>query len=293
MRVTFSMTYQKMILNLNRKAEDADRLSSMIASGKLLSKPEEDPLAWAQSMDLKQGLREVETFQKNVDFAVNWTQATVDTLTAVSDLLDEAIKIGLAGKTSVDDQTLKVDTIETVTQQVRDLANTQYQDCYLFSGSKLTTAPFDGSSAYQGDTSDFEVRVGKNNLQAINLNGQSVFIQDAADPVGTNIMNQLSALKTALEGGDPAAIQTATTALQNAQKHVREQSSMAGLRSAYFGDQKSSLGSLKLNGANQLSELEDANMAEAITQLQQNQTSLEAALQVTAMLKDLSLAKYL
>ena len=40
MRVTVSMTYQKMILNLNRKTEDTARLANMIATGKRIAKPQ-------------------------------------------------------------------------------------------------------------------------------------------------------------------------------------------------------------------------------------------------------------
>jgi len=66
----------------------------MIASGKRISKPQEDPQAWSQAMDLKQGLRETDAFQKNVDFAISWNQITVNALNGFSDLLDQAIQVG-------------------------------------------------------------------------------------------------------------------------------------------------------------------------------------------------------
>ena len=142
MRVTVSMTYQNMILNLNRKTEDADRLASMIASGKRISKPQEDPRAWSQAMDLKQGLRELDTFQKNVDFAMSWNETTVNALTTFSDFLDQAIQVGRSAINNSEDRAIQIDTIDLISQQALDLANTQYQDLYIFSGSSLSTAPF-------------------------------------------------------------------------------------------------------------------------------------------------------
>jgi flagellar hook-associated protein 3 FlgL len=294
MRVTVSMTYQKMILNLNRKAEDADRLSTMIASNKRISKPQEDPQAWSQAMGLKQGLRELDAYQKNVDFAIAWNQTTVNALNSFSGLLDQAIQVATAAIGNSEDRATQINTIDNISQQALALANTQYQDLYVFSGRKLSTAPFDATTLdYQGDTQDFEVRAGKNDLQAININGQSAFIQDASDPDGSNILKRLAALKAALQSEDMTEVRNQTVALESAQKYIRAENSLAGLRLSSLNDQKSSLKTLKLNDTNQLSQLEDTNMAEAITQLQQNQTALQAALQVTSMLKDLNLANYL
>ena len=294
MRVTLATTYQNMILNLNQKTEDADRLSNMIASGKRISTPQEDPQAWSQAMDLKQGLREIGAFQKNVDFATTWNQTTVNALSSFSNLLDQAIKTGTDAINNSEDRTSQIQTIDQISRQALDLANTQYQGLYIFSGRSLSTASFDATTLdYQGDTNDFEVRVGKNNLQAININGQSAFIQDPSDPDGSNILKRLAALKDALQSGDMTEVQNQTTALQSAQEYVGAQNSLAGLRLSYLDGQKSSLTTLNLNNTNQLSALEDTNSAEAITQMQQNQTALQAAYQVTGMLKDLSLVNYL
>jgi len=104
------------------------------------------------------------------------------------------------------------------------------------------------------------------------LNGQEVFITDA----GSNILDELGALKKALEDEDMTEVQNHTTALEGAQEHIRAKNSLAALRLSYLDGQKSALGTQELNNTNQLSELEKANTAEAIIQLQQNQTALQA-----------------
>jgi flagellar hook-associated protein 3 FlgL len=294
MRVTVSMTYQNMLLNLNRKAEDTDRLTNIIATGKRISKPQEDPRAWSQTMNLKQGLRELDAFQKNVGFAIAWNQTTVNALKGFSDLLDQAIQVGTEAINNSEDRETQIKTIDLISQQALDFANTQYQGLYVFSGRSLSTAPFDATTLdYQGDTQDFEVRAGKNNRQAINIDGQSAFIQDASDPEGSNILKRLAALKEALQSEDMTEVQNQTSALESARDHITVKNSLAASRLCYFDDQASSLKTLKLNDTNQLSEVEDANTAEAIIQMKQNQTALQAALQVTAMLDDLSLVKFL
>jgi len=295
MRVTTFMTYQRMTLNLNAKTEDAARLANMIATGKRISKPQEDPRAWSQAMDLRQGLRELETFQKNLDFAVAWNETTVNTLNSFSDLLDEAIQTGISAINNSEDRATQIRTIEQISQQALDLANTQYDGRYIFSGTKFSTAPFSeyppgsGMYPYDGNPNAFEIRTGRNTSQRINLDGQEVFITDA----GSNILETLSALKTALEDEDMTEVQNQTMALQTAREHIRAENSLAGLRMSYFDGQKSALEALKTNSKDRLAELEDADTAEAIILMQQNQTALQAALQATAMLDDLNLAKFL
>lgn len=296
MRVTTAMTYQRMILNLNTKTEDAGRLANMIATGKRLGKPQDDPRAWSQAMDLRQGLREIETFQENLDFAITWNQTTVNTLNSFAGFLDQAMQIGNAALTNAEDRAQQIQSVDLICQQALDLANTRYAGRYLFSGRSLSTPPFDENLDYQGgtaDEADLEIRTGPDNRQVINITGEAAFIVDSSDPDESNVLKMLQALKTALEDEDLTEVQNQITALEGARDHITGQNTLAGLRMSYFDGQKSALETLKTNSKNRLAELEDADTAEAIILMQQNQTALQAALQATAMLDDLNLAKFL
>ena len=296
MRVTTAMTYQRMILNLNTKTEDAGRLANMIATGKRLDKPQADPRAWSQAMDLRQGLRGLETFQKNLDFAIAWNETVVNSLNSFSDLLDEAIKTGISAINNSEDRPTQISTMDQISQQALNLTNTQYAGRYLFSGRSFSTPPFDENLDYQGgtgDEADFEIRTGPDNRQVINITGEAAFIVDSSDPDESNVLKMLQALKTALEDEDLTEVQNQITALEGARDHITGQNTLAGLRMSYFDGQKSALEALQTNSKDRLAELEDADTAEAIILMQQNQTALQAALQATAMLDDLSLAKFL
>ena len=292
MRVTFSMTYQKTMNNYNRQSAEYSRLSTMVSSGKRMSKPQEDPLAWSQAMDMKQSMRELDAFQKNVDFAVGWNQVTTSALDQVSDLLIKARETGL-GATSSDSaekRASQISTLDQISKQVLTLANSTYQDLYVFSGSSISTAPFtEADLDYQGDTNDYAVRVGKNNRLKINTDGQEVFVTDD----GSNILKELAALKDALEAEDMEEVQNQTEALASAQEHITAKNAIVGTRLSSLDDRSSSLATLELDDQTRLSELEDTDMADAIIRLQKKQTVLQAALKVTAMLDGLSLVNYL
>jgi flagellin-like hook-associated protein FlgL len=68
---------------------------------------------------------------------------------------------------------------------------------------------------------------------------------------------------------------------------------LVGTRIEKLEHHEATLSSLKLQEAGRLSELEDSDLAEVLSRLQQQRTAFEAALKVTSTMNDLNLAKYL
>ncbi len=295
MRVTFATSYDKMLGNIARKNEDLSSLSSMIASGKRLLAPEDDPVAWSQSMDIKENVRAMEAYGKNIDFGIGWNQAAENAFNGVFDMLTEAKNVGMQAVSASTDEARDACTkrLEEIAEHVLSLANSQYGDQYIFSGRSTTTRPFSidpltGQYLYNGDTESFDVRVGKSLTRTINLDGQTAFFDSSS---GVNIMETLANLKNAVQSGDTDLIGDLLTSVDSAQKHVSKMSSTAGVRMKSFEDQASMLSNIKIESQSRLSDLEDADMAEVITQFQMKQTTLEAALQVTTLVNNLNLSK--
>jgi len=264
MRITFALTYDRMNQSINRKKEELDRLTTMGSTGKRLIEPQDDPLAWSQAMDIKQGLREFETFQKNMEFSVGWNQTTEDALDQLSDVLTSAhgIAIQAMGVNSAEKQAGQVESLEQMAKDAVSLANTQYGSQYIFSGRLTSTAPFDPSDlSYEGDTGSIEVRVGKDRHQTVNLDGQTVFFTDPADP-DSNILKTFDALKTAIQAGDTDAIQQQMSTIEAAQQQLSARQAIVGSRLSSLDGQQSALSSLKLDQQARLEDVEDADMAE-------------------------------
>jgi flagellar hook-associated protein 3 FlgL len=300
MRVTFSQTYAKMALNIGRKKEDIDRLTTMTASGERMLKPADDPVGWSQAMDFRQIIRELAVFEKNADFATGWNQATESALSQVSDLVMEAKDLGIRSisvQTAESRQAL-VDSLNGIIKEAVQLTNSQYGDRYIFSGQLFDTAPFqmtvaaDGDvtsvGAYQGDTQDFDVRVARGVHETVNMDGQKAF-----DSPGTNVLQQLLAIKNAVQANDTNATQQQITALDSSFQNLLRLTSQVGTRMAGLERKMEVLASVKLDNQGQLANIADADMVEVISQLQQKQTIFEAALRVTSSLADLNLTRFL
>ena len=300
MRIAFSTTYQRLYRDINQKAEDVSRLTEMTASGSRLLKQADDPLACSQAMDFRQTIRQLDAYKKNVDFATAWNETTDSALSQTADVVLDAKNLAIQAISAqgAEETAAQIEAADQLLQQALTLANSQYQDRYIFSGRAFTTAPYEitGSAGsetieYHGDEESLEVRVGNGAMQKVNQNGPEVFGDDGLGSSG--VLQQLLDLKDALSTGDTDRLEDLIGELDTSYQNLQHQTSIVGTRLATLDEKSQMLDSLEIQEESQLSDVADADMAEVITQLQQKQTVFEAVLQVTSMVSDLNLTKYL
>lgn len=297
MRLTFALNYDKMNQNIRLRQESLARTSTMASSGKRMTQPADDPLAWSQAMDLKQSLREFDAVERNLNHGAQWNRATENALNSLSDLLIRARDAGTRfSSASVSEARAGlVNEIEQITEEAYNLANSRFGDLYLFSGKTPSTQPFQvgNPTGYFGDDSaDIEVRAGATQRQKINLGGGTVFFVDPNNP-DTSLFKNLADLKSAMQAGDADQVRTQLGALDAAFSHLSAMQTKVGARLNQIEEKLTNLTNLKTDRMSVLAETEEADMVEVLTQLQQKRTALEAALRVTTYADNLNLTQYL
>jgi flagellar hook-associated protein 3 FlgL len=296
MRITFAHRYDKSIRDINAKRESLDRLTTMTSSGKRLINPSDDPLAWSQSMGVKNGLREIESYSGNIQFSLGWNRATEDALNAMSDVMLRARDAATAfvSATSDGERQALVQTLDQAIEEAVGLANTRYGDQYLFGGKGSASAPFDSQdlTQYHGSADILEVRTGSQQRQVVNIDGRSAFYTDSPAP-GSSMLQALVDVRDAVGNGQSATVQSQLAVLDAGYEHLTSMGTLVGTRIEKLEHHEATLSSLKLQEAGRLSELEDSDLAEVLSRLQQQRTAFEAALKVTSTMNDLNLAKYL
>lgn len=201
-------------------------------------------------------------------------------LSSVVEALTSAESVGVEGT----DSTLSTSNKQALAQQIQGiqeeilgLANTSYDGQYLFSGTATTTQPYveDSSSAsgvtYNGNDSTDSVEISEGQAMPINLPGSQLFSNST-----TNVFQSLQDLYTALNtNGD---ISSATTEVQNALNYVSTQQ-------AFYGnsiDRLNNAQTFLTQEQTQLTEAEsntlDVDMATAVTDLSQTETTQQALL---------------
>ncbi|MHC1745230.1 MAG: hypothetical protein AB9873_19685 [Syntrophobacteraceae bacterium] len=297
MRLTFALNYENINRNIQLRQESLAKITTMVSTGKRMTQPADDPFAWSQAMDLKQGLREFDSLERNINHGVHWNQATESALSSFSDLLIRAKEAGMRfSSASTPDATEGlINEIDQITEEAYSLANSQYGDQYIFSGRNTSVQPFQIGDpiGYAGDDSvDVDVRSGSGQRQAINLGGSDVFFTDSADP-NTSVFKTLTDLKAAMQAGVTDQVQTQLGALDAAFQHISARQTKVGARLNQLEEKLASLTNLKTDRTSVLADTEEADMVDVLTQLQQKKTALEAALRVSTYADGLNLVQYL
>jgi flagellar hook-associated protein 3 FlgL len=246
-------------------------------------------LAQAQQINSNLGL---------VTTEVNTAQTALQN--AVS-LVEQAQSLGTQGASDLasGDTTQNVaDQLGTVLQQLVGLANTTVGGRYIFSGDSDQQAPYSIDltqpspiSAYQGTAATREVQASDGSQFAVSLTAQTIFDSpDATQNVFTSINNLRQAL---LSNSGASAVSSALGDVQTADTYLNQQL-------AFYGNVQDEVSSASNDAQNnvtqlktQLSGMQDADEAAAITQLTEGQTAQQAALVSRAQLPKTSLFDYI
>jgi flagellar hook-associated protein 3 FlgL len=170
--------------------------------------------------------------------------------------------------------------------------NTEFRGTQLFAGSMAQSIPYakvGGAWQYQGDAAAVKADVGRDRAVTLAYDGQAI----ARGGDATDLFSELDALVGAIQTGDNAAIGTGLDALARAFDRTVRVQSQVGTDQRSTTDGHDQLVSLRLAGVLRLSKDQDANLAEAITRMNQSQVAYQAALAAVGKANQTSLIDYL
>jgi flagellar hook-associated protein 3 FlgL len=224
----------------------------------------------------------------------------------VSDLLIRAKEIAVQANNdtlSLDNRKALGVELQGLRDQMLSLANTRDSSGnFLFGGSKVTQAPFisvaGGSPQYAGDQTRMSVMVGENRSMPINRTGTDAFVpvnrtmpDGATQGVGFfNVMDDLikgvnTSDRPKMQGG-LGELDTLLGGLSMARANIG-----SGLKG--IDQQTGVIEDTILNLKTTLSSVEDLDYAKAITKMNQQMLSLEAAQSSFAKISQLNLFNYI
>ena len=147
---------------------------------------------------------------------------------------------------------------------------------------------------------DFSVTQLNNSLAASHLGiyenvgaSNSLAGQDNATRRADNVFTHLADLRDALKNNDESGITLAGGRLEDDLDAVVKSQAIVGVQSARLEDQKTTLEDRELMEKTMLSEMQDADLSEAITRYTNLQTQLEAAMTAGSMSRQRSLLDFL
>ena len=285
------------MLPFNRVSSPSKPRWNQLSSGKSVSLPSDNPLAFAQNVASLAASASVDQYTQNADAVLTQAQAADAALSNVVTSLTQAVSLGTEGANG----TLTTSQRTAVAQQVQGLlanvvsqANLNSAGVSLFAGTASTTTPFvaDPSTAnayiYQGNDSANQTTVGQGIQVAVGVPGDSIFTSSSG-----NVLGSLQGMITALQSGSTSDIATATSAVSTAISHVSQVRVVYGNTVSQLNAQNNYLSQETVSLSSQQSSLTNVDLAAAATNLTQAQTENSAVLAMAAKILPTSLLDYL
>ncbi len=276
-----------------------NKTQQQLATGRRVLTPSDDPIAAARALEVTQSQALNTQYGTNRGYAKDSLVAVDSTLASVTELLQNVKTTAIsAGNGNLgDSERASIATaLQSNLNQLVGLANTRDgQGNYLFSGFQTATPPFAQTATgvqYQGDQGQRLVQVDATRQMAVSSQGQAVF-QGGGQDMFKTLNDLITQLNTPGTAGLSAALATADSKLTLALNNVSSVRASVGSRLQEL-DALDSAGSDKnLQYSQTLSNLQDLDYTQALTDLSKQQMTLEAAQKSFVQTSSLSLFKLL
>lgn len=278
MRVTQSILYDTYIKDVMRMQESLYEESKKLSTGKDINAPSDDPVGTSDILSSRSQLSSLSQYQRNIDSTMIYLGTTEQALSNFKDVLSRIQELTVAMATGTVDAGARANTaieVQSLFDHLVSLGNTQVDNKYVFSGYLTSTTAFDSSGTYAGDTNKHKIKIDSNSTMTIGINGGEVFKGVGG---GIDIYQSVTDLITALNANDITNIQAAVGTLDTSFSQVSNAVADIGGKVSRINSASANLSDLVLRTRMHISEVEDANIAEVISNLQLGQIALDAAL---------------
>ncbi len=301
MRISSKTTYDAIKYQLARTAADLVKANEIVTSGKRINKLSDDPIGLVQVLSLRESLSNMEQLSRNVSTARTWLDGGETALDSAKDLITDMKTLALQmanGTVGADERAAAAAQVEGTLEQIVSLANTQVSGQYIFAGTRTDTKPFDilldGSGnptgvSYAGNDTLFAIKIGKTTNLEVGQDGEGVF----GDGATWGIFKSLIDFKTALESNNVAGMNQAMGDLDTDLNHMISATSEIGTKGVRLDVKEKILEDLNLSYSERKSQLEDADILAAISDVNAKETAYQAALASSAKVMQMSLIDYL
>ena len=304
MQISTNYLFDRASAQMSQLQNDLAKSQAQISAQKQVLNPSDAPDQAASITRLKSVIGRNESYSKALDTIQARLDTESTTLSSASDVLIRIKELAIQANNGTQGNTSRA-AISTEMKGLRDqllsLANsTDTTGNYIFSGSKVKTPAFadkSGVVSYQGDQTHMNVAVGDQRTIAINRPGSTAFVRvvrtEGGVSSGTGFFQSIDDLIKGVTNGNSSIMQRGLTEMDALHQGVVLAQAQSGTDMKVLEQQRAVLDDTKLTLKTALSIVEDLDMAVAITQMQKQMLSLEAAQASFAKVSQLSLFNYL
>lgn len=303
-RVTQQSVARSALQTIRQASESLSTAQEQLATSRRINRLSDAPLDAARAHRARARRSRLELHLGTLEHAKSEIDFGASILQNVSDLFVEAREICTSAANATTDPATRESLAEAVDQLLEGLlqqANTQYDGRYIFAGGANDAPAYSvertgeeiTAAVYEGRHDYVELDVGPNTRVALGEPGTRAF-------GGTEAFDSLLELRDLLrntdgltEGEQGVALSAHIETLRESHNRVVDGIAAMGWRSTQLGFTRTTLEDAALADSAAISELEDADFAEATALLYRSETAMQTALIISARMMQNSLLSYL
>ncbi len=300
MRVTTQMLTSGFAFNLNEHLTRLDKEQEMIASGKKVNRPSDDPNNASTILDLKHRIRVNEQYKKNAQDALMRLGVLENYFNDLQNNVTRAKNLAIQGANKVlSDSDLKGIAVEVnqILEHVFSISNKENMGQYVFGGTQSDKAPFKAMRNDAGEITAVEAsgdidgvvtrQISDEENMPISTSTKGLFTGDG------NVFDKLISLRDALREGNTDKVTRAIGDLKNVSEVVIQRLSEVGVHYSHVQEQMSEIDLDSQTLTQAMADLEDTDFAKTMIDLQTEQVAYQAALQVGGQMIQQSFVNFL
>jgi flagellar hook-associated protein 3 FlgL len=298
---SLSASAQSFIVGLDQIQAREQQAQQELTTGLKINVVSDAPDQISDLLQTRADLAQTQQIDSNLGRVTTEVNTGETALQSAVSLVENAESLGTQGASdlaSSDAQQNVAQQLGSVLQQLVAAANTTVEGRYIFSGDSDQQVPYtidltqsNPISAYQGSAATRQIQGSNGSQFAVSLTAQTIFDSpDSTQNVFTSINNLRQAL---LNNGSAASVSSALADVQTAGAYLNQQLAFYGNVQDQLTSSTNDVKNNETNLQSQISGIQDADEAAAITQLTEGQTAQQAALVSRAQLPKTTLFDYL
>jgi flagellar hook-associated protein 3 FlgL len=300
-RITSDMVASSVLGGIESAQVALARTQAELSSGKSILEPSSNPYGASQVIDLQSAIDGLTSYEQSAQDGLSWMNASSSALASIDSQVQRVRELVLQasnGTESPSDLEDIADEVEQLTEGVKQDALTQYDGQYVFSGTLTSTAPYEQGveDEYHGNAAPVARALGPGSTVNVAIDLASALGSGAGAADG-KLLDTLRTVAANLREGTPAAVEALrTTDLGNLETNLDALTGLqaeAGSVTDQINIALSRISSLQTVDTEQLSNVQDVNIAKVSMEYSNEHAAFEAALKAGASIVQESLLEFL
>lgn len=296
MRITNKVLSNNMLRNMYQTMRGMDKYQQMLTTNKKINRPSDNPSGNITSLRMRTKLAQNEQFKENVTAAKSWLETTEDSLIAMGEIMQRGRELAIKGANGSNDEgaleAIAVE-IDQLLDEMKVQANSKLSDRYIFGGTNTSEEIYNGTD-WAGNSKIMLVEIGEGITTELNLDGKKIFGIDDTPGNPDSIFATLTNMSINLKNGELDKVGGEDLAKFDA--HIETLLSARSEIGAKVNRIDMTMNRLEGSEASYtkvLSDTEDADTAEVIIKLKEQENLYNATLAAGARIIQPSLVDFL